>query len=106
MEKKVKVKNIIHCVCSIIIFIMLGFMAYIAFSGLFSLPMPEFIDNFVVFYGIFNAFDLYSLTINLPLIVGIAISLSYFAEKNAKLAVFIIEVVFILAILLHGFGAF
>lgn len=97
-------KKTLNFILSILIALILGFMAYYGLAGAIALPVPDFIANFVVFYAIFDVFSLETFVLTLPLLIGIIFSLSTFAEKNLKLIFLGIEIAFLVIILLTGFG--
>lgn len=102
-----KAKKVIYFICSLVVLAILGFMTYIGLAGLITaLPVPDFIFNFDMFYGIFWGVTLESVIFTLPLLVGVVFAFTQFCEKNWKLTFLIIEIVFLIIILLHGFGAF
>lgn len=99
-------KKVINIICSVGILLVLFCMAYYGLSFVIDLPPVDFIDSFGVFYGIFAYFDVATIALTLPLLLGIIASITYFAEKNFKLIFLFIEIALLIVIFLHGFGAF
>ena len=97
-------KKTLNVILSILIVLILGFMAYYGLAGVIALPVPDFIANFALFYAIFDMFSLETFVLTLPLLIGIIFSISTFAEKNLKLIFLGIEIAFLVIILLTGFG--
>ena len=97
-------KKVINFVCSLAILFVLFCMAYYGLSFAVELPNIDFVNDFAIFYGIFNYFDFSTIALVLPLLAGIIFSITYFAEKNFKLVFLILEVAFLVIVLLRGFG--
>ena len=97
-------KKVINFVCSLAILFVLFCMAYYGLSFAIELPNIDFVNDFRVFYDIFNHFDFSTVALVLPLLAGIIFSITYFAEKNFKLVFLILEVAFLVIVLLHGFN--
>ena len=96
--------KVINFICSIAIVFVLFCMAYYGLSFSVGLPNIDFVNDFAIFYGIFNYFDFSTVALVLPLLAGIIFSITYFAEKNFKLVFLILEVAFLVIVLLHGFS--
>ena len=96
--------KVINFICSVVIVFVLFCMAYYGLSFSVGLPNIDFVNDFAIFYGIFNYFDMSTVALVLPLLAGIIFSITYFAEKNFKLIFLILEVAFLVIVLLHGFN--
>ena len=97
-------KKVINFVCSLAILFVLFCMAYYGLSFAVELPNIDFVNDFAIFYGIFNYFDFSTIALVLPLLAGIIFSITYFAEKNFKLVFLMLEVAFLVIVLLHCFN--
>lgn len=97
-------KKTLNFILSILIVVILGFVAYYGLAGAIALPVPDFIANFNVFYAIFDAFTLQTIALTAPLLIGIIFSIANFAEKNLKLIFLGIEIAFLVLIFLTGLG--
>lgn len=97
-------KKIINFIWATAILLILFCMAYYGLSFAINLPPVDFIDSFGIFYSIFSGFDIATIALTLPLLLGIIASITFFAEKNFKLVFLFIEIALLIVIFLHGFG--